>query len=192
MPSCCRNSSTISPVLLDQEGEDVTELNVCWTRRCRTFGTWSVGSRRSSTTSTTLLNASAYGLRGYVDTLSPLVAMHLHGYILCVHRIFFVFHATFFPNSGFRARSMRRWYERVERKELWAVIVILLTTNVLFWFCGIVGWSGPDQPYMSTYMRSVPPTDMQLVLHKGGWRVSISPTLVDSNLTMAGPWRRLK
>ena len=28
---------------------------------------------------------------------------------------------------------------------------------------------------------------MQLVLHKGGWRASVSPTLVESNLTMAGP-----
>ena len=33
----------------------------------------------------------------------------------------------------------------------------------------------------------VPPIDMQLVLHKGGWRVSVSPTLVESNLTAAGP-----
>ena len=37
----------------------------------------SVGSQRRSTTSTALLNTSAFGLRGYVDTLSPLVAMHL-------------------------------------------------------------------------------------------------------------------
>ena len=37
----------------------------------------SVGSRRRSTTSTALLNASAFGLRGYVDTLSSLVAMLL-------------------------------------------------------------------------------------------------------------------
>ena len=37
----------------------------------------SVGSRRRSTTSTALLNASAFGLRWYVDTLSPLVAMLL-------------------------------------------------------------------------------------------------------------------
>jgi hypothetical protein len=28
-PSCCRNSFTTSPLLLDQEGEDVIELNVC-------------------------------------------------------------------------------------------------------------------------------------------------------------------
>ena len=40
---------------------------------------------------------------------------------------------------------------------------------------------------MTTFMRPVPPTDMQLVLHKGGWQVSVSPTLVESNLTVAGP-----
>ena len=28
-PSCCQNSSTTSTLLLDQEGEDVIELNVC-------------------------------------------------------------------------------------------------------------------------------------------------------------------
>ena len=91
-----------------------------------------------------------------------------------------------FPSVESRARSMRRWYARVEHKELWAVIVILLSTNVLFWFGSIVGWSSPDQPYMSTHMRPVPPTDMQLVLNKGGWRVSVSPTLVESNLTVGG------
>ena len=37
----------------------------------------SVESRKRSTTSTVLLNASTFGLRGYVDTLSPLVPMHL-------------------------------------------------------------------------------------------------------------------
>ena len=40
---------------------------------------------------------------------------------------------------------------------------------------------------MTKFMRPVPPTDMQLVLHKGGWRVSVSPTLVESNLTAADP-----
>ena len=39
VPSCCRNSSTTSPLLLDREGEDVTEPNVCRTQRCRAFGT---------------------------------------------------------------------------------------------------------------------------------------------------------
>ena len=40
---------------------------------------------------------------------------------------------------------------------------------------------------MSMYVGPVPPTDMQLVLHKGGWRVSVSPNLVELNLTLAGP-----
>ena len=31
------------------------------------------------------------------------------------------------------------------------------------------------------------PTDMQLVLYKGGWLVSVSPTLVESSLTTDGP-----
>ena len=41
---------------------------------------------------------------------------------------------------------------------------------------------------MTAFMSLVPPTDMQLVLHKGGWQVSVSPTLVESNLTAAGPY----
>ena len=121
----------------------------------------------------------------------PLVAMHLLDRSCVIVGIFLKLHATF-PNSGIRARSMHRWYARVEHKELLAIIVILLTTNVLFWFGGIVGWSGPDQPYMTTFMRPVLMTEMQLVLHKGGWRVSISPTLVESNLTTTGPCWRLK
>src|SRR3954469_22648194 len=39
-PSCCRNSSTTSPLVLDREGEDVTEPNVCRTQRCRALGSW--------------------------------------------------------------------------------------------------------------------------------------------------------
>ena len=38
---------------------------------------------------------------------------------------------------------------------------------------------------MTMFMRPVPATHMQLVLHKGGWWVSVSPTLVESNLTAA-------
>ena len=84
-------------ILLDQEGEDVTELNVCWMRRCHTFGSRSVGSRRSSTTSIALTNASTYGLRGYVDTLSLLLlCISMDRSCVCVD--FFVFHATF-PNT---------------------------------------------------------------------------------------------
>ena len=68
----------------------------------------------------------------------PLVAMRILDRSGVSVGIFLKLHATF-PNSGIRARSMGRWYAWVEHKELWAVIVILLTTNVLFWFGGIVG-----------------------------------------------------
>ena len=144
---------------------DVSELNVCWTRSCRAFGTWSVEARRSSTTSTTLRNASAYGLRGYVDTLPPsLLCISMDRSLRVLRKNLFSMQR--FPTVSSRARSMRRWYAQVEHKELWAVIVIQLTTNVLFWFGDIMWWSGLDQPYMSTHMRPVPPTDMLLVLHK--------------------------
>ena len=49
----------------------------------------SVGSRRRSTTSTAFHNASAFGLQGYVDTLSPLVAMHLLDRSCVIVGIFF-------------------------------------------------------------------------------------------------------
>ena len=87
----------------------------------------------------------------------PLVAMHLLDRSCVIVGFFLKLHAMF-PNSGIRARSMRRWYAWVEHKELWAIIVILLTTNVLLWFGGIVGWNGLDQHYMTTFMRPGLPT----------------------------------
>ena len=112
-------------------------------------------------------------------TLPSLLCISMDRSCACVE--FFLFSMQRFPTVV----SEPGLYARVEHKELWAMIVILLNTNVLFWFGGIMGWSGPNQPYMSTHMRLVPPTDMQLVLHKGGWRVSVSPTLVESNSTAA-------
>ena len=60
----------------------------------------------------------------------PLIAMRLLDKSCVIVGNFLELHATF-PNSGIRARSMRRLYAQVEHKELWAIIVILLTTNVL-------------------------------------------------------------
>ena len=53
------------------------------------------------------------------------------------------------------------------------------------WYC----WMKRPGPtlHVHAHMRPVPPIDMQLVLYKGGWRVSVSPTLVESNLTAASP-----
>ena len=44
-------------------------------------------------------NASSFGLRGYVDTLSPLIAMHHHDPVCALD----FFEITMFPNSGIRA-----------------------------------------------------------------------------------------
>ena len=82
--------------------------------------------------------------------------MHLLDRSCVIVGFFLKMHATL-PTVASWARSMSRWYARVEHKKLWAVIIILLTTNVLFLFGGIVGWSGPDQHYMTTFMRPVLP-----------------------------------
>jgi len=62
---------------LDRSSRDVIGLIVCWTRRCRVFGTWSVGLRRRSTTSTALLKrfrSRSTRVRGQHSY--PLIAMH--------------------------------------------------------------------------------------------------------------------
>ena len=58
--------------LLDQGVGDVTGLYVCWTRRCRPFGTRISGDLdhdEYESTNPILLNASARDLQGYVDAL---------------------------------------------------------------------------------------------------------------------------
>ena len=65
--------------LLDRSSRDVTELNVCRTRRCHTFGT-SIG-RIGKTYDYFLYVVSMLPLpvyEGTQTTLSPLVAMHHH------------------------------------------------------------------------------------------------------------------
>ena len=60
-------------------------------------------------------NASVFGLRGYVEKLSPLVAMHhLDRSCVIVGKFFEI---TTFPNSGIRARFYAYMsYARVEHK----------------------------------------------------------------------------
>ena len=41
-------------------------------------------------------------------------------------------------------------------------------------------------PTLHDHVHETDSTDTH-ALHKGGWRVSVSPTLVESNLTAAGP-----
>ena len=51
------------------------------------------------------------------------------------------------------------------------------------YFDSVVLWDEAARTNFTCPRRPVPPTDMQLVLHKGGWQVSVSLTLVESNLT---------
>ena len=46
-------------------------------------------------------------------------------------------------------------------------------------------WMKRPGPKLRDRVHETGSTDM--LLHKGGWRVSVSPTLVESSLTMAGP-----
>ena len=49
-------------------------------------------------------------------------------------------------------------------------------------------WMKQPGPTLHDHVHETGSTDRHaLVLHKDGWRVSVSPTLVESNLTMAGP-----
>ena len=74
-------------------------------------------------------------------------------------------------------------YARVEHKELWAIIVILLTSMSYF-----------DSAVL---LDEVARTDITRTLtrdwfyrrasHTGGWRVSVSATLVESSVATPGP-----
>ena len=71
-------------------------------------------------------------------------------------------------------------YALVEHKEFWAVIVILLTSMSYF-----------DSAVL---LDEAAQTDITCMLtrdwfyrHIGGWRVSVSPTLVELSVTTPGP-----
>ena len=90
----------------------------------------SVGSRRRLTTSTALLNASAFGLRGYVDTLSPLVAMLLLDRSCVIVGSFLNYYV---PQQWHQSQVYEYMlYAQVEHNELWVIIVILLTSMSYF------------------------------------------------------------
>ena len=65
--------------LLDRSLRDVTELNVCRTRRCRTFGTW-IGRivKTYDYINRVVLTLPFSVYEGTWTTLSPLVGMHHH------------------------------------------------------------------------------------------------------------------
>ena len=74
-------------------------------------------------------------------------------------------------------------YARVEHKELWAIIVILLTSMSYFDSAVLL-----DEEAQTDITRTLTRDWFyRRALHTGGWRVSVSPTLVESSLTTAGP-----
>ena len=78
----------IPDTLLDQSPGIVIALNVCRTRRCRTFGTRSVEMRRPSTISTTWSKCFRFRSTRVRGQHSPLSLLCIT-MILCVRRIFF-------------------------------------------------------------------------------------------------------
>ena len=74
-------------------------------------------------------------------------------------------------------------YARVEHKELWAIIVILLTSMPYFDSAVLL-----DEAAQTDITRTLTRDWFyRRALHTGGWRVSVSPTLVESSVTTPGP-----
>ena len=66
-------------------------------------------------------------------------------------------------------------YARVEHKELWAMIVILLTSMSYFGSAVLLdeaAWTDITRTLTRDWFY-------RRALHTGGWRVSVSPTLVE-------------
>ena len=74
-------------------------------------------------------------------------------------------------------------YAQVENKELWAIIVILLTSMSYFDLAVLLD-EAAQTDIMRTLMRD---WFYRRASCTGAWRVSVSPTLVESSLTTAGP-----
>ena len=74
-------------------------------------------------------------------------------------------------------------YARVEHKELWAIIVILLTIMSYFDSAVLL-----DEAARTDITRTLTRDWFyQHALHTGGWRVIVSPTLVELSVAMPGP-----
>ena len=79
-------------------------------------------------------------------------------------------------------------YERVEHKELCVIIVILLTSMSYFDLVVLL-----DEAAQTDITRTLTQDWFyRRASHTGGWRVSVSPTLVESSVATPGPCCRLK
>ena len=74
-------------------------------------------------------------------------------------------------------------YARVEHKELWAIIVILLTSMPYFDLPVLL-----DEAAQTDITRTLTRDWFyRRALHTGGWRVSVSPTLIELSVATPGP-----
>ena len=74
-------------------------------------------------------------------------------------------------------------YARVEHKELWAIIVILLTSMSYFDSAVLL-----DEAAQTDIMRMLTRDQFsRRALHIGGLRVTVSPTLVEPSVATPGP-----
>ena len=93
--------------LLDRSSRDVIKLNMCRTRRCRAFGTWIGRIVKTYDYINRVVLTLPHSVYEGTQTHSPLP-------LLCITMILYVrrnfFEITTFPNSGIRARFMRRCY----------------------------------------------------------------------------------
>ena len=74
-------------------------------------------------------------------------------------------------------------YARVEHKELWEILVILLTSMSYFDSAVLL-----DEAARTDITRTLTRGRFyRRALHIGGWRVSVSPTLVELSVATPGP-----
>ena len=74
-------------------------------------------------------------------------------------------------------------YARVEHKELWAIIVILLTSMSYFDLAVLLdeaAWTDITRTLTRDWFY-------RRASHTGGWWVSVSPTLVEPSVATLGP-----
>ena len=84
---------------------------------------------------------------------------------------------------------MRRCYMHEKNtSELWAILVILLTSMSYFGSAVLL-----DEAAQTDIMRTLTRDwSSRRALHIGGLRVTVSPTLVEPSVAMPGPCLRLK
>ena len=129
-----------------------------------------------------LLNASAFGLREYVDTLSPLVAMLLldRSYVI-VGKFFEILRSptvTFEPRFYALMLCTSRTQVSCGRYKSYCLPACHTLVRRYCWI------EAARTDIMRTLTRD---WFYRRALHTGGWRVSVYPTLVESSVATPGP-----